>query len=620
MAAVRGGVCSGGSTNTRHAAHLFPLPCIGEPAATSCFSPGSSVARSKALRAAACYTSDAKPVPEVEASAGKNRNMPIAISATRGRGERYGSRQASSYGAVPLTHRRHASSSLGTRGSGGYHEPHGGDDAFSSITRRLENLQGRLPTRAHFTKPSPSDCRQPGIPLFWKGEESDWRFTKARGKENEVYDQNNWQTDNVSSRISSARDWNFDFDGAFEGSKCSPIFMKPSGTPQNIRVQTHRSLLDRRGRSFFLSIHKAAPARLIHQSPSHNRRQHVDAIDANNDCIVPKVSEGKDEVNEQDWQMDTMSSHVSSARDWNFEFDIAFEGRNHSGHLVKPSAMPRNIRVQIPRHPSLLDRRVDRIILPFTCQACSSDNLPSTSNVFLVFIISVQILEGLCPYYPFNAAFFDLGTYLPVLTLESSSTASNSSKSAPGPLGKVKGKVGIVRSASAHTSGGTVGAKKKEAYITTLGAGGGYGDPHPPPFYKCEVRRKGTTFYRLKCCRLVVCECCGCACEPAEDEEDEKLLQSRRGKVQAGKEKLPKVKLVGSDLFLWQPCSFPAGLMLCMAKRTGNHLQYYFAPVDELMNPKVRVVRATVYNFRQHGRNARSLSVRDELLTRKQLR
>jgi hypothetical protein len=114
-------------------------------------------------------------------------------------------------------------------------------------------------------------------------------------------------------------------------------------------------------------------------------------------------------------------------------------------------------------------------------------------------------------------------------------------------------------------------------------------------------------------------ECCGCACEPAEDEEDEKLLQSRRGKVQAGKEKLPKVKLVGSDLFLWQPCSFPAGLMLCMAKRTGNHLQYYFAPVDELMNPKVRVVRATVYNFRQHGRNARSLSVRDELLTRKQL-
>lgn len=39
------------------------------------------------------------------------------------------------------------------------------------------------------------------------------------------------------------------------------------------------------------------------------------------------------------------------------ESDGAFEGRKHSAHLVKPSAMPRNIRLQIPRHPSLLSRR-----------------------------------------------------------------------------------------------------------------------------------------------------------------------------------------------------------------------------------------------------------------------
>ena len=202
------------------------------------------------------------------------------------------------------------------------------------------------------------------------GSVSDWRFTKARGKEDEVYDQNNKQTDNVSSRISSGLAWiswdlsvlqcnmkfrtimyvaalnrNFDSDGAFEGSNCSPIFMKPSGTLQNIRLQTprHRSLFDRRGRSFSLSplfidqphiflamhfqwtnfkyaveganqvprrsIYKAAPARLIHQSPSHSRHQHVKA---NTDCIDPKVSEGKYEVNEQDWQMDTMPSHASS--------------------------------------------------------------------------------------------------------------------------------------------------------------------------------------------------------------------------------------------------------------------------------------------------------------------
>lgn len=205
---------------------------------------------------------------------------------------------------------------------------------------------------------------------------------------------------------------------------------------------------------------------------------------------------------------------------------------------------------------------------------------------------------------------------------QSSSTTSNSSKSTLAPLGKVKDKAALVLSASAHhTSGGTVGAGKKEAYITTLGPGGGYGDPHPPPFYKCEVCRKKTAFYRLKCCRLVVCEGCGCSCDPADTAEDEKVQSRRqRGKVVlAGKEKLPKVKLEGSDLFLWQPCSFPARLMLCMVKRSGNHLQYYFAPVDELMKPQVKVIRATVYDFRQHGRDARSLSVRDELLMRKQL-
>ena len=108
------------------------------------------------------------------------------------------------------------------------------------------------------------------------------------------------------------------------------------------------------------------------------------------DKAAPKVHEGKDEVNEQDRQMDTMSSHVSpgiglnllkfirwsvkseiwddhviAARDLDFEFDVAFEGRNHSAHLVKPSAMLRNIRVQIPRHPSLLDRRGSSFCMSF---------------------------------------------------------------------------------------------------------------------------------------------------------------------------------------------------------------------------------------------------------------
>ena len=37
-------------------------------------------------------------------------------------------------------------------------------------------------------------------------------------------------------------------------------------------------------------------------------------------------------------------------------------------------------------------------------------------SLYFSTVISVQILEGLRPYNPFNAAFFDLGTYLPVLT------------------------------------------------------------------------------------------------------------------------------------------------------------------------------------------------------------
>lgn len=60
------------------------------------------------------------------------------------------------------------------------------------------------------------------------------------------------------------------------------------------------------------SIHKAVPARLMHQGPSHNCHQHEYVIDPINDSIVPEVSEEEDEVNEQDWQTDTAPTHISS--------------------------------------------------------------------------------------------------------------------------------------------------------------------------------------------------------------------------------------------------------------------------------------------------------------------
>jgi len=151
-----------------------------------------------------------------------------------------------------------------------------------------------------------------------------------------------------------------------------------------------------------------------------------------------------------------------------------------------------------------------------------------------------------------------------------------------------------------------------ETYLATLGPGGGYGYPHPPPFYRCEVCLEETAFYRLKCCHTVVCECCSCACDSAEAEKG-KRLQYRR-------ENLPKVKLEGSDLFLWQPCSFPYGQMLWMAKRTENHLQYYFAPIHQLMDPKVDPVEVCVYDFCQQGHDVISLSKTEKLLARNLLR
>ena len=78
-----------------------------------------------------------------------------------------------------------------------------------------------------------------------------------------------------------------------------------------------------------------------------------------------------------------------AARDWNFEFDVAFEGRNHSAHLAKPSAMLRNIRVQIPRHPSLLDRRGSSFFMSFFfLLQCTFDksisNMQLTGSVYLL--------------------------------------------------------------------------------------------------------------------------------------------------------------------------------------------------------------------------------------------
>ncbi|KXG31084.1 hypothetical protein SORBI_3004G294800 [Sorghum bicolor] len=280
-AAVLDGVSSCGSTNMRRADHHLPqlpipLPCMGEPTAASRVSPGSSPARSEASRGAPGYNADAEadPEPEAEASVGRSTQMLLAMAAMGGRGGPYGRRPASSYGscaawsAGSLTRHRPASPSpicspvnSNDGGGGGEEEdrePHGGDDASSFVTPRMEEEQGRA--------------------------------------------------------------------------------MNPSATPRNIRqTPRHPSLLDRRAELGANQmpprfIHKTTPARFMRRvRSSHNFRQRVGALDAINERRLPKVSEGDDEGGDQkDWQADTVSSRISSARDWNFESDGAYEGSNHS--------------------------------------------------------------------------------------------------------------------------------------------------------------------------------------------------------------------------------------------------------------------------------------------------
>ncbi|XP_039803721.1 uncharacterized protein LOC120667783 [Panicum virgatum] len=94
----------------------IPLPCIGEAAAR--VSPSSSPARSEASRCAPCYAADAEPdpVPQVEASVGRNTQLLLAMDAMGGRSGYYGRRPASSYGscaAGPIC------SPVSSRGGGG---------------------------------------------------------------------------------------------------------------------------------------------------------------------------------------------------------------------------------------------------------------------------------------------------------------------------------------------------------------------------------------------------------------------------------------------------------------------------------------------------------------------
>uniref|UniRef100_A0A0D9VJ43 Remorin C-terminal domain-containing protein n=1 Tax=Leersia perrieri TaxID=77586 RepID=A0A0D9VJ43_9ORYZ len=284
MAAVGECISSCGSTNMRRVDHLLPLPipCVGaEPTAASRVSPGSSPARSDVSEGAASfYAADTEAEPE--ASVGRSTQMLLEMAAMGGRGGPYGRRPASSYGscagwsAGSLTNHRPASPSPvcspvssnggeGCLGGGGGGERRDGDDESSFATPRLEEDQEMLPNRGDF--------------------------------------------------------------------------IKPSTTPRHIRLQTprHPSQLDRRFERTnpvpLRFTHKATPARSMRRAQSsHKYRRRLGATDAISEWRLPKVSEEEDEVIDQtDWQVDTLSSRISSARDWNFKPGGAYEGTNHIG-------------------------------------------------------------------------------------------------------------------------------------------------------------------------------------------------------------------------------------------------------------------------------------------------
>lgn len=74
----------------------------------------------------------------------------------------------------------------------------------------------------------------------------------------------------------------------------------------------------------------------------------------------------------------------------------------------------------------------------------------------------------------------------------------------------------------------------------------------------------------------------------------------RRSQV-AKREKLPKVKLEGSNLFLWKHFKFPSDLMLCKAKGDGKVIQYTFASIEDLMDGRNRTIPVRVYTFKVNG-------------------
>lgn len=164
--------------------------------------------------------------------------------------------------------------------------------------------------------------------------------------------------------------------------------------------------------------------------------------------------------------------------------DGVFDATKLDSELKKPSATPRNIRLQKHGQPSLLGR--------------SAEGTNQVPPGFINRVRPDRLMRQACfshNYSPRVGAIDAINERrVPKRYSKQYSSVTTSNKFDGVPLRKC-----LTTSAkgSTQTSGGIAGARNKVAYATTLGGGGGYGDPHPPPFYKCKVCCKRTAFYRL---------------------------------------------------------------------------------------------------------------------------
>ncbi|XP_044409781.1 uncharacterized protein [Triticum aestivum] len=302
-----------GGINTRRTDNLLPLllPCVREQTSAPRVSSASSRARSDSAAADAEEN-------EPEASAGRSAQVLLAAAASGGRGGPYGRRPSSScapWNAGPLIAHRPATPS---------------PVCCPVVASPEEQEQGSLPTR-------PADAV------------NEWRLPKVSEEEDEAVNQKDCQDNTMSCSVSSARDWNFGSDSVYEGSNHDGRAFDHS------EVEDCAAAVQRTERRVLGPVIKQKESIVLDKLPAWKDSQILKLIYKALMILLQSTR-----LNQKDrWQKNKIAR--PGIRDELTETEEQDQGRLPTREdLVKCFSMPRNIRLQTPRHPSLLDMRVDK--------------------------------------------------------------------------------------------------------------------------------------------------------------------------------------------------------------------------------------------------------------------